>query len=79
MIKVEAVNIPNISDLFPKYSNMSNIFPGSAPFWQYSPIATSHLPSSLNKETAILLIEYIMRGIWIQKIFFLFLTLLLTA
>ena len=37
---------------------MSNIFPGSAPFWQYSPIATSHLPSPL-KKLQTLLIEYI--------------------
>ena len=52
MIKVEAVDISNISNIFPKHPNISNIFPGSAPFLQYSPIATSQLPSSLTKETA---------------------------
>ena len=52
MIKVEAVDI----------SNISNIFPGSAFFWHFLPNANSQLPlmhCHLLKKLQTLLIEYI--------------------
>ena len=79
MIKVKAVDISDISNIFPKYPNISNIFPGSASFLHLSPIATSQLPSLLTKETANTCKRIYQEGDLDSKDFFLFSTLLLTT